>query len=245
MKNCLILLTIIFCSTTLHAEDSSDVLAQQLLTKAGVTGGIVFIAAVRRRCFERLAVARNSRMVVHAMSADPKIVDRVSLSASSLGILERTLYVEQGTASAIPFADNYVNLLVVADATDQNLADLPAAEILRVLVPETGVALVGRPKGAAGQLSKARLAQWLTGFADAKTTITDDQAGLWAIIRKPRQAGAVSWTHRLFDPSNNPYSQDTACTWPLLTEWLGRPYLDTLPMGAGCPGPDGGGAAEV
>ena len=203
-------------------------LSKHIVQKTTISRGLCCLP----RCGDgRLAVAfARSGFVVHAMDADPAKVDAARQLAASRQLLGQSLYVDEGSPAAIPIADDYVNLLAVADATDQNLASLPPGEIVRVLVPETGVAMVGHGKSAPGQLTRGKLVEWLDGFAGARTEVFEDEQGLWAIASKPPKRGAVAWTHRLFSPANNPVSTDTACAWPLMTQWLGKPYLAQLPL---------------
>ena len=202
--------------------------AAYLLEKAAVARGV---CSVPRSGDGKLALGlAQAGLLVHAMDADAAKVAATRCAAETAGLLGRSLYVEEGTPRAIPFADDYVNLLVVADATDQDLAALPPGEILRVLTPRTGVAMVGLSKAGPGQLSRDRLAEWLKGFSAGRTQVIEDHGGLWARVSKPPKPGAVPWTHRLFTPANNPVSGDTACAWPLMTQWLGRPYLAPLPV---------------
>ena len=119
-------------------------LAGQLLEKSRIAGGIVCLPHCQDA---RLAatLARSGRVIVHAMSTSAGVVDALDRVSRSDVLLERSLYAEQGRPSAIPFADDYVNLVAVTDATDENLATLSAAEIVRVLAPSPGWPWWGRP----------------------------------------------------------------------------------------------------
>ena len=201
-----------------------DALAKALLLRAGVSNGIVSMP----RCGDgllTLAVARNGGLLVHAMDADRKNIDALAARAADGELLGRSLYVGEGAASIIPFADDYVNLLIISDATDDNQAAANLPEIVRTLVPGTGKAVIGLAKGASGTLSRSKLETWLKGCNGATTTVVEDQHGLWGWVTKGPKPGGVAWTHRLFSPANNPVTPDTAAAWPLMTRWLGKPYL--------------------
>ena len=233
-----LLTVLLLLARPLHAAESTptpaasglaDTLATALLARAGVAHGLVSLP----RCGDgqlALALTRNSKLLVHAMDADRTNVKALATRAAIAGVLGRSLYVGMGSPAAIPFRENYVNLLMVSDATDRNLADVPSTEILRVLVPGTGQAVIGLAKGSPGTLTRASLERWVHGCTGASTTIVDDHTGLWAWVTKDAQPGAVPWTHRLFSPANNRVSTDTAIAWPLTTLWLGKPFQAQEPV---------------
>ncbi len=78
-----------------------------------------------------LALARQSELLILAMDE----VARLREQAATAGILGCGLYVQQGGIDRIPFADHYVDLLVLDRMTQANLAADEKAEILRVLTP--------------------------------------------------------------------------------------------------------------
>jgi hypothetical protein len=68
-----------------------------------------------------LELARNSELLVLAMDPDPANVAAAKQKAADAGLIGRRLYVQQGTLEAIPFADNYVDLLVLPKAKEAYL----------------------------------------------------------------------------------------------------------------------------
>ena len=81
-------------------------------------------------------LAANERWVVHVLLPEKKQVADVRQKAEKAGVLGRTLYVEQGAADRLPHADHLVDLVIASEAT-------PEAEVLRVLAPVRGRAIVG------------------------------------------------------------------------------------------------------
>ena len=210
------------------AETNTDLLAQYAIEQTGLPKGI---CSMPRAGDGQLAVAlTRSGWLVQAMDADAVQLATARKSAEAVGVLGKSLYIEEGSPAAIPFASDYVNLLIISDATDDNLGSVSLPEIVRVLVPETGKALIGLANPSAGTVSRSRLEKWAKNCAGASVTVVSNQHGLWAIVTKDAQPGAVDWTHRLYNPANNPVSSDTACAWPLMTQWLGRPFLSPLPL---------------
>lgn len=89
-----------------------------------------------------LKLARETEMLVLALDADMAAVVGARQRAADAGLLGRRLYVEQGTVEAIPFADNYVDLIVLTGMSEKDLSVKARAEILRVLAPIRGRAVL-------------------------------------------------------------------------------------------------------
>ncbi len=89
-----------------------------------------------------LKLARETEMLVLAMDDNLANVRAAKEKAADAGLLGRRLYVEQGSPEAIPFADNYVDLLVMPDVDELDLTNEVRAEIMRVLTPIRGRAVL-------------------------------------------------------------------------------------------------------
>lgn len=93
-----------------------------------------------------MALAEQSEMLILAMDEDGKHVARLQEQAAKAGLLGRRLYVEQGSIDSIPFADHYVDLLALPHLKQADLAPAQKAEILRVLTPIHGTAVLADGK---------------------------------------------------------------------------------------------------
>ncbi len=89
-----------------------------------------------------LNLARETEMLVLAMDENPANVAAAKKKAAQAGLLGRRLYVEQGSPEEIPFADHYVDLLLMTDTSQAGLSDETRAEIMRVLTPIRGRAVL-------------------------------------------------------------------------------------------------------
>jgi len=108
--------------------------ARAILDAAGVRGGLV----VHLGCGDGKLTASlraGEAYTVHGLARSEKDVEAARKHARSLG-LYGPVSIERLTGSALPYAENLVNLLVSED-----LAGVPTAEVMRVLVPN-GVAYV-------------------------------------------------------------------------------------------------------
>jgi outer membrane protein assembly factor BamB len=197
--------------------------ADELGQRTGTAGGLCSFPRAGEGD-ERLSVelAKRPTFVVHLLSEDPQVVTRLRGKAESEGLLGRSLYVEQGQASSLPFADRLVDLLVVTDLRDVDLTPGQRTEWLRVLAPRRGAALVGRK--ADGKLSPEALKAWVKDLPSAK--VVSDVSGVWALLRTDLPAGSDSWTHRCHGADNSQVSADTTLQDPFLTQWWGLPRAE-------------------
>lgn len=166
-------------------------------------------------------------MIVHATDASPANVASARASAEADGTLGRSVYIEQAMTDTLVYADNMIDLLVMAGLTDGELAGIPRGEIARVISPSRGCAIAGQAAPVSG-LTRAALSNWCaqSGYPGVTWTIDDGPDGLWAVMRKGPLDGSDDWTHRSHYADGNPQSRDTALKWPYVTQWTGKPHYD-------------------
>ena len=153
-------LALLLGSAVLPAAPADD--AQQILSTAGVKGGLVVQLGLGDAALTAALRANSSYQVV-ALDANA-----AKVAAAREAIFQAGKYgpvsVEPFTGAQLPFIDNLVNLLVA-----ENLGSVPRVEALRVLVPN-GVLLTK----SGGQWQKtvkpkdANLDEWTHYFYDAK-----------------------------------------------------------------------------
>jgi len=132
----MLLLTGLLSGSAALAADSPKALAAQILTAAGVRGGVV----VHVGCGDgqlTAALRAGSAYLVHGLDVDAKDVATARKYISSLG-LYGPVSADTFDGRGLPYIDNLVNL-VVSEAP----GDVSQAEIMRVLAPN-GVAYVKR-----------------------------------------------------------------------------------------------------
>ena len=123
------------------SASAEKALAQQVLQAAGVKGGLV----VHLNCGDgRLTAAlrASESYIVHGLDADPANVEKAREHIHSLGLYGPVSVQRWTDAARLPYADNFVNLLVAED-----LGKVPMTEVMRVLAP-LGVASIGGRKTA-------------------------------------------------------------------------------------------------
>lgn len=186
----LLLAVVVLCGGAPAGD--ADAAAKDIVAASGVSAGL----AVHIGCGDgalTAALADAGRFLVHGVDAD---VDRARATVRSRGIYGR-VSVDRAPATALPYADDLVNLAVVDDF---RRARLPAAELFRILCP----------KGAAvlGGTSEEEVRDWLA--AARLQNVPRRKAGPWIVLVKPRPAQMDEWTHAAYDASGRSSSRDTA-----------------------------------
>ncbi len=108
-------------------------LPTRAIETAGLGGGVACFAPAGTGD-DALALAAQARWLVVAVEPDAAKAQALREKAAAAGLYGRSLYVHEGPAGRLPFADHYVDLLV---------AEKESPEIPRVLAPVNGRALVG------------------------------------------------------------------------------------------------------
>ena len=199
--------------------------ADDVVQKTGIAGGLCSFPRVGKEDVKlAMELAKRPSLVVHLLSQSPQTVTRLRAAAEAKGVLGRSLYVEKGPASPLPFADRLVDLLIVSNLRDADLTPELKKQWLRVLAPRRGTALVGRAKAAGDGLSPEALKAWTKDLPLAKVLV--DDSGVWALLRTDLPAGSDPWTHRSHGADNTQVSADTTLKPPFLTQWWGMPRME-------------------
>jgi len=205
-------------------------IAKLVVEKAGINRGLCAVVGCKDSEMP-LAIARQSRFLIHAMDADASAVASARKTMDEAGLYGDRVVVEKGKPGSLPYADNTIDLLVVPALDQVTLRDLSASEILRVLRPN-GRALLWELRagqGATGALTADQLKTWLRAVASEASNISDSPSALWVELTKPPLKGVDNWSHWQHGPDNNPLSSDEVIKAPYLTQWTGEPYYIAMP----------------
>ncbi len=171
--------------------------AESALKASGIRGGVcVHLGATDGRL--TAALGADGRFLVHGLAASDAAVETARKHIRSRGVYGR-VSVERGALERLPYADNFVNLIVVEDLPALLAEGLSLKEVLRVLAPG-GAACLGKASAAG---LKARLAA--AGLADAGTV---KRSGAWTVLKKTRPRGMDEWTHWNHGPDGGAVSGD-------------------------------------
>ncbi|MCZ7647292.1 MAG: PQQ-like beta-propeller repeat protein [Planctomycetota bacterium] len=218
-----LLLAILLCAGLTAAEDAA--LARSLLEASGARAGVACVFDADGG--PALALAQASELWVVTRIPGDAPAQALAKAAESAGLLGRRVFIERGPVERSPLADRYADLVVATDLTDASLARLSRAEVLRVLSPYAGRAVLGLAKGRPGTLSEAALKAWSEGLEAANPRIAANAFGTWLTFTAPPLAGGDDWGHAWHDAGQNPYSNDTALKPPYFVQWLAKPYFAT------------------
>jgi len=201
----------------------ADALADHLSAKIDMQNGVGALLDCGDGTFA-VSFARKSGFLVHATSADSAMVSSTIAKAETAGLLGRRLYAEKGTPGVLPYAANFVDVVLMVTASDGALSGVSAARILSALRPG-GKAIIGRASAVSGgSLSTSALDSWLSSAGISGGQTGSDAQGVWAEFTKKIPVGLDEWTHRSHGPDNNPCSRDQLLEYPLLPQYFAQPH---------------------
>lgn len=201
------------------ADPAAQAAAQTILQQTGIRRGYCLVLGCEDG---RLAIelARQSELTIYAVTSDAAKLAAARQRIDAAGLYGGRIAVEQWPADQVPYADYFANLIVCESG--MAAGQLPdAGELLRMLKPAGGVAMIGQPQSG-GRLTADQLRDWLRAgkFSQARLVTAD---GLWARVDRGLLAGAGAWTHQYGEPGNTACSDDQRVRAPLGVLWFGDP----------------------
>ena len=189
-------------------EISSDAkTAAMLLSRSGLPGGMIVVIDDQDVNLT-LALGRDERFVVQTLATDKDRVKRARQTVQEAGFYGRVSAI-RFDGRRLPYTDNLINLVVVAEGSAIGRNTLALNELLRVLTP-LGTAYIRVPtddpddKNAWSQ----QLVETLRGLGSAHVEQLDIDTP-WLKITKAWPEQIDEWTHFLHGPDGNPVAQDT------------------------------------
>ena len=231
-RSCLLLLcvaTAIVClilrlsTQTGPNNETKTVLARRMHQSLGGQAGLCVHVGVRDGALT-VALVGEGKYLVHGLALSQKSVKRARARISAGG-LEGLVSVEAASIETLPYADHLVNLIVVEDVAAMLEQGLSLSEVRRVLRPR-GIAWLGQPDGAAGQLSRRQLRDALVE-AGLDPFVPVPPGGDWVVFTKPRPETMDTWTHKNRDASGNRVSQERTVGVPSGVRWVAGPNWPT------------------
>ncbi len=189
--------------------------ADTIVRESGVKRGFALVLGVGtgRLAYE---LAKRTNLVIYAIDPNAQKVQAAREALDRAGVYGDRVVVDRGPLDKLPYSDYFANLVVSEKALVSGLGGMSAKEVLRVLKPCGGVAMIGQPEGGSG-LSKQKLASWLP-----KGRITT-RGGLWTKYERGPLPGADNWTGEYGNPGNTASSNDQLVKGPLGMLWFGDP----------------------
>jgi len=210
------------CSTVVCGEKPADSgPGKALIRDSGIPGGICVVAGAASAELP-LSLAQHSGFVIHALFQDEAELRRAREAIRARGVYGR-VSAEHCDLKQLPYAENLINVVVVARHRELAARGLSLDEIHRVLAP-LGVAYFGgrgaddgtEPDWASGLGERAKSA----GFGETEVLRA---AGTWLKATKPWPAGIDEWSHHLHAADGNPVANDRVVGPPEHYQWVAGP----------------------
>ena len=197
----------VVCVTPATAQDVGA--ASVLPADVGISGGLcVQVGAADLATAAELA--GNGRFLVQVLDADAAAVDRARLALQTQGLYGLASVDRLTSPGKLPYAENLVNLLLLADGSAGG--KISAAEAARVLCPH-GIVIVREDAVSQAELEAA-------GLQDVRSIET---SGRWRLARKPWPAEMDSWSHPRHGADGNAVSADALVGPPRRVRWVAGP----------------------
>jgi len=208
-------------SKTPMPDSSMANLAPAILKETGVRRGFALILGGTGEL--ACALAKETELIVHVVHPDREVVARARRRLSGTGLYGARVCIDCAPLDRIPYADYFANLIVSAEASRSGELTTPPGELLRLLKPHGGVALVGQldTTQSAKPAAARNLKRWLDELD--RDSLRIDSRDSWAKITRGALPGTGSWTHQYAEPGNTACSDDHRVAGPLGILWFGRP----------------------
>ena len=202
---------------------SADVLAASLISQLGRSKGVVSIPNCGNGQLAK-AMLSASNMKVHAMDPTQTNVDATRALIDPTGKIGPFCIIEKGTLSVMPYMDRFIDLIVITNVSDADLAQIPYAEIQRALAPD-GLAFIGRATSEGAGITSAALQNWINAASKTRSTAAvSTTLGTWAVITGKELSGIDVWPRHSYDADGIRYSKDSVASYPWLPQAKMKPY---------------------
>jgi len=197
-------IVLLSAAVSLAAEAAAP--ATQCPGTAEVSGGL----CVQVGCDDlglAVELARTGRFLVQVLDGDAARVEKARQEVPSQNLYGLVSVDRLGAPNKLPYAENLVNLLVLADPSA-----VPPGEMARVLRPGAIVLLPQKPDAEASLRA--------AGLEEVQVV----EAGrTWVKGRKPWPAEMDQWTHSRHAADGNPVSHDALVGPPRRIRWVAGP----------------------
>jgi outer membrane protein assembly factor BamB len=199
--------------------------AKRVIAESGIQQGYALVlgSADGRLAYE---LARQTDLQVVVVEPDTEKAQATRTALSKVGLYGIRVSVHQGSVSELPYGPYFANLVVSGSLLlDGKLPGKDASELMRVLRPAGGVAMLGQLRGS---LTRADFKEWFKqGGADC--TVSMEAGELWARVERGKLEGAGEWTHQYGSADNTTNSRDDLVRGEMGILWWGEPGPRPMP----------------
>jgi len=168
-----------------------------------------------------MALAGQGRFVVHCLSTEPNLRDRMRQVIRSRGMYG-TVSANTLNSERLPYAENLINIVLVDSYPTLAKDGFSLNEVVRVLAP-LGTAYIGISSTAADSSPWTKQLTTSLRSLGMKECSVVEAGGTWVRMRKPWPADIDEWTHYLHGPDGNPVAQDRVVGPPKHYQWTSGP----------------------
>ncbi|MDA0586749.1 MAG: PQQ-binding-like beta-propeller repeat protein [Planctomycetota bacterium] len=205
--------------------------ADQIRKHSGVDRGICLVSGLVNGDLAA-AIARSTRLRVICVDTDAARVEAVrkTLKRSIDGV---NLYGGRVTAHVVndlndlPFVGHFASLVVSERMLWKQFDVSSRKEILRVLRPDGGMAVLGSNiwHGKDREDFTSKLLGW--GLVSKAGVMTDDEFGVWMTVTRGPLEETGEWSHLYGNPDNSAFAGETLAgaktASDFAVQWIGRP----------------------
>ncbi len=195
-------------------EKAADFIVSQFGQSRGICIDYGFGSG--RLAFE---IARRSHLKGIGFEADAQKVMQARKLLDAAGIYGTHVVVHQMDLSDLACRDYLANLVVSDHLLRTGFLPGTESEVLRVLRPVGGMAILGTPS----QQSTVNLRQAIQAWPEKSEFRIDQSHAQWTTVRREPLTGAGSWDHFYADPANTANSGDRRITNSMQLLWYGPP----------------------
>ncbi len=199
--------------------------AQHILKQSGINQGYALVvgSAEGRLAYE---LAQQTDLQVVVVEADAQKAQSARRALNKAGLYGIRASVHHGNVSELSYGPYFANLIVSGSLLiDGKLPGKDASELMRVLRPAGGVAMLGQLKGS---LTQADFEGWFKR-GGANCTVSAEAGQLWAKVELGKLEGAGEWTHQYGSADNTTNSRDDLVRGEMGILWWGEPGPRPMP----------------
>jgi outer membrane protein assembly factor BamB len=208
MRQPLWIVPVILASLALDARGQSAGDAAAPVRGSEIRGGLLVVLGAQG-VESAMAAVRSGPFLAHVLDRDPAAVARARQAIDGQGLYGLVSADRLGPDGKLPYAENLVNLLVIADPS---YGKSSLGEAIRVLCPH-GVLVAAAEMIGRGDLEAA-------GWERVRVFSSGRD---WIAARKPWPPAMDHWTHPRHGPDGNAVSQDAAVGPPRRVRWVAGP----------------------
>lgn len=192
-----------------------EILAREIIEKTGLKTGycLVVDAGDGQLAYE---LAKNTGWKIIGVEDDPSKVLKARKLLDQAGIYGAKVSIHQSGLAHLPYTRYFANLVVWGSPFKNGTPTTPPEEILRMVQPFGGKAIIG-----SNRTDASKLKAWADKLGKTSWKVIHDK-GIFAFFTKGSEPGFGEWTHQYANPGNTASSMDQVHG-PMQIQWFGKP----------------------